>query len=238
MSFALHASRAVCRVLDALAAQGLTVAESDDFSAFKTRYEAFRGVPVNPAFDIGRQAVEGLWLALEDQNGACCGIQEVRFLGPAAGDLASHLAVRLEDFVPLGHGVAAATSQVVSAAAQGMRGTLAYHGEFYIAPAYRRRGLAALTIRLGQLAAWLSWRPDIFFGITVPASSSQAFADRMGYGGFEKRAIVWRDAAGTHRYDEGLVWSGPAHLRALSKAPVPGRRWPATHLALSRAAEQ
>lgn len=236
MSFVLHASRAVCRLLDVLAAQGLTVAESDDFCAFKTRYEAFRGVPVNPAFDIGRQAVEGFWLALEDENGTCCGIQAVRFLGPAAGDLASHLAVRLEDFVPLGHGVAAATSQVVSAAAQGMRGTLAYHGEFYLAPAYRRRGLAALTIRLGQLAAWLSWRPDIFFGITVPASSSQAFADRMGYGGFEKRAIVWRDAAGTHRYDEGLVWSGPAHLRALSKAPVRGRS--PSDLALSRATEQ
>jgi len=219
MSFVLHASRAVCALLEALEAHGLTVAESADFSAFKACYELFRGVPVNPIFDVERQTLDGIWLAMEDGEGVCHAIQAVRFLGPATGDLASHLAVHLRDFVPLGHGVEAATSEVVSSAAQGMTGTLAYHGEFYIAPSHRRRGLAALGIRLGQLAAWLRWHPDVFFGITIPDSSTQGFADRMGYGGFEQRAIAWRDAAGLPRYDEGLVWSGPAHMRALSNDP-------------------
>lgn len=222
MSGILQACRAVAALAEAFQSFGFDFEEGDDFAAFKAVYEPLGRGPVNPVFDAARQPVTGFWLALRDPKGALAAIQAVRYLGDCGPDLYLHLVAKRDDYLPLGSDIDPWRSQIVSAAARALRGAGCYHGEFYVVPAYRERGFAGLLIRLAQLMAWARWAPDFFFGLTIPATSSQRFADRMGYGAFEQLAVVWRDAAGRHVRDEGLVWSGPAHLRGLSRAPFAG----------------
>jgi len=226
----LQASRAVAALAEALEAFGFSFEEGDDFAAFKAVYEPLGRGPVNPVFDAARQPVTGFWLALRDAGGAMAAIQAVRFLGDCGPDLYLHLVARRDDYLPLGSPADAAgappvdpaRSEIVSAAARAIGGAGCYHGEFYVVPEQRERGLAGLLIRLAQLMAWARWAPDFFFGLTVPATSSQRFAERMGYGAFEQQAVIWRDAVGRPLREEGLVWSGPAHLRRLARAPFAG----------------
>ncbi|MGF1610285.1 MAG: hypothetical protein ACFCUQ_12875 [Kiloniellales bacterium] len=222
MSGILQASVAVAALAETLEGLGFGFEEGDDFAAFKAIYEPLGRGPVNPAFDVARQPVTGFWLVLRDKSGGVAAIQAVRYLGDCGPDLHLHLLARRDDYLPLGSPIDPEKSEIVSVAAHAIGGAGCYHGEFYVVPGQRGRGLAGLLIRLAQLMAWLRWQPDFFFGLTIPATSSQRFADRMGYGAFEPRGVLWRDGDGRLLREEGLVWSSAMQLRRLARQPFAG----------------
>lgn len=215
-----------CRAVDALSARlaalGLSVTRSTDFAAFQVQVARCGRDPAASIFDPRRGRVEGVWLALLNRHGQICSLQAVVHAGRAAPDLAAHFHAKRNLYMPLGHGIDPWRSAVVSRVARGIAGAVCYHGEFFVVPTLRGQGVAAVAIRLAQLVAWQRWRPEVFFGFTLPATTSQRFADAMGYGGFEHRTMIWRDAAGRHVRDEGLVYSCPQHLRALVRNPFLG----------------
>ena len=114
-------------------------------------------------------------------------------------------------------------SEVVSRAAAALGGLTVYHSSFFLDPTVRGLGLAALLFRHAHLMVWQRWRPELFFGIAIPNSRNPTFAARMGYGGYEAEAFVWRSAdPSAPEVKEGLVWSDPARMQQLSRNPWDG----------------
>ena len=198
-------------------AAGFSIRESKDFTGFVEAHGRLRKAPVTPIFDPARQPVEGFWQAVRDSAGELCGIQAVVHAGEAWPSLWAHLIERREAYQPTGLGVDPARSEIPSSVARTVDGQVCYHGEFFLLPRVQGQGLAPILIRLIQVLAWQAWRPDLFFGLSHPDTSSAHFARAMGYAGFEPDAAIWRDALGRAVQVEGLVWSGPARLRELTE---------------------
>lgn len=215
MSLSRSERRHAAALRHGLIAAGLTVQKSCNLEAFERgRRQLGRG-PVTPVFER-RHRPKGFWLALRTASGGLVGLQAVVDLGGLGLALAEILAARRPLLMSPGIGVDPAASAVTSLVAQGIRGRAIYHGEFFLVPDWQGRGLGPDLIRLMQVEVWAAWRPAVFFGLTLPHTSSAGFARAMGYEGYEPEAMTWRDAEGEVVRAEGLVYSTAAHLEALA----------------------
>ena len=214
-SNALIVSAAAARV-------GIILEEHEDLAGFGEAYAALGRGPITPIIEAEPHPAVGWWCAFRDTEGRLVGCQGMRMLGSLEVDLYTHLVTRLSDYLPLEPGMAVERSEVISAVARELDGDAVYHSSFYLSPAVRGRGTAALLFRHAQLAAWQRWQPDLFFGIAIPNSNNPTFAARMGYSGYEPEAFIWRDEVGEEQVREGLVWSGRTQMRTLVRDPLDG----------------
>ena len=206
-----------------LAAQqaGVQFEIDENLDAFaKAKAELGKG-EVTRIFEADRTIGPGFWLPIREiADGQLVGLQAVRLWNENFPDLWTHMLVHRDLYPPVGMPIDPERSEIHSAVAREMNGSIAYHGEFYLLPTTQGRGLGPILLRLAQVVASVLYAPDILFGLTGTANTNPRFAHKMGYQSFEPNAVTWRDGDGSETEIEGLVWSGRARLRQLCQDPL------------------
>ncbi len=202
-------------LLDRLAAGGVTVRIHEGPAGFlAANRKADRG-EVCPMMGTGQWRRGGLWFEGLDSAGQFCHLQAARPVDPRPISLAAHLADRLGLYAPPDL-VGRARDQAKSQVSKDLRGPICYHGEMWLRPDLRGRDRGAALIHLLILESFLRFDFGLLFGITMPHTSNEAFAIKMGYAGFEAGVFEWQDRDRQPLKTEGLVWSLAADMPALA----------------------
>lgn len=178
--------------------------------------EAGRG-PLTPITDPNRVEIEkgGFFsVAGRDAGGRLCHIQSARLIDLEGETLAENLIGWRDLYCSQGLDLAPWSSRVESPVSWRLRGGAAYQGEMWLAPQWRGVKLAPRLILFMMMETLRAWWPDFIFALTLPVTSNQHFARRVGYEDCEPEAFSWHRADGELVRKEGLVWAERAHLLA------------------------
>ena len=189
-----------------------------DFREFYAVNRAAGRGPLTPILDAYKNDVSsrnGFWVLGENDDGEICHVQAARLL--PSGSVKDELECRIAAYASVGLGIDPFKSTVMTNCIDG--GRLVYHGEVWLREDMRGRGLAPLLIRFMMLVSLMNWRADVFFGLSLPHTSSLKFTSKMGYRHLDPVAVRWRDRRGEIVRDEGLVWSTKADAAAMLSSP-------------------
>lgn len=166
---------------------------------------------------LDHQVGDGLWFKIEDARRQVVFIHGYRMVDFLGDDIVRHVQRRMDLYFSEEMGLDPDRSSVkIGDAAGEVGGRCCYHGELWLAPSLRGLGLAGRLLRFGQLLAALLFRPDHFFGITVPATSNQKFAQAIGYEHAKPHCFQARDSEGRLVREEGLFWTSGTGVLARS----------------------
>lgn len=198
--------------------RGLDLSLGSDFREFHAVNRAAGRGPLTPildAYESDVSARNGFWVLGENEDGEICHVQAARLL--PSGSVKGELECRIASYASAGLGIDPNRSTVMTGCKD--TGRLVYHGEVWLREDMRGRGLAGLLIRLMMFVSLVNWRADVFFGLSLPHTSSPKFTSKMGYRHLDPVAVRWRDQTGETVRDEGLVWSTKADAAAMLSRP-------------------
>ncbi len=201
----------------AVEAVGLSIELRDDFDELRSNCEGSGGKgklsePFHPAF-MDVTAANGFWICGCTKKGKVRHVQAVRLdsLGQtSAGEFWTRNLRRIHD-VQVGTNHCPAAYQ--------MTGRVAYHGEMWIAPKRRRRGLAARLARIAQAVAYLRWKPDFMYGFVSNRLVQSGFPAQEGYQNMQPNAIDWIDVPNDINRDDWMVWNSRQDQEWLFRQP-------------------
>jgi GNAT superfamily N-acetyltransferase len=160
---------------------------------------------LTPIFDPDLSDIseaDAVWIRGLDANAEVCHIQAARFVG--TGSLRQHILANRALYMSRGLGISPEKSEVVFR--QNLSGRLVYHGELWLRPDFRAKGLGSELLVSMMKFCQSRWHFDYFFGLSLPHTTNAAFARKMGYSDIEPIGVRWRDVEGEPVRDEGLVW--------------------------------
>ncbi len=206
---------------DGAAKLGLRFEVSQDLEAFTAANDRIKDRSgLAGIFDprlLDHQVGDGLWFKIEDARRQVVFIHGYRMVDFLGDNIVQHVQRLMDLYFSEEMGLDPERSTVkIGDAAGEVGGRCCYHGELWLAPSLRGLGLAGRLLRFGQLLAALLFRPDHFFGITVPATSNQKFAHAIGYEHSKPHCFQARDIDGRLVREEGLFWTSGAGVLARS----------------------
>ncbi len=178
--------------------------------------EAGRGA-LTPVIDPDWVTIEDgkfFSVAGRDAMGRLCHMQSARLVDLEGASLAENLMAWRDLYCSQGLEMAPWSSLVSSPVSWRLRGTAAYQGEMWIAPQWRGFKLAPQLIVFMMMETLRAWWPDTIFALTLPVTSNQDFARKVGYEDCEPEAFSWHKENGDLVRKEGLVWAERSHLLA------------------------
>lgn len=175
--------------LDEVRRNGIWIETGSNFEDYrdilsKARPDHQLGVP----FDPKRQPLNpenSYWMAGYDADGEVVHTQCLKRLNLEDCSLGEYMAANLCEFEPPTGGIDySRTIYRPGPGAKSIRGTVTYHGEFWLGGQpgqFRGTGMSSLLARHAFLTAMQRWSPDYFFGLMAKSLVFKGFAARFGY---------------------------------------------------------
>ncbi|MEL6452445.1 MAG: hypothetical protein AAFQ19_14405 [Pseudomonadota bacterium] len=213
---------------DILVAQGIRLTIGSDFTEYSEIVAEERpmqklGAPFDPTIH-NLTKDNAFWMIGRNEDGELIHTQAARRINLGNRSLSSYLLRQFRSFPPPLPGVDLTRSRF--RATPGMHrisGTVAYHGEFWVAPEkgkYRGVGLAPVFGRTGMLEMLQRWDADWLYGFILNVVAYKGFGARIGYLHLEPSALKWvvdgRDAP----IDTFLAYNSREDLEYLLDIPL------------------
>lgn len=142
-----------------------------------------------------------------DSNGELVHTQAVRVIDQGGESIGSYFKKNSGLFMPVDPRIDPGMTRIRPSPGWHLTGdSFAYHGEVWIRPDLRKRGLCPALIRFAIAKTIAFFQPDNVFTITVPAVMNRKFVEAIGYRGFTSSCILWKSPAGTTIDEEGISW--------------------------------
>ena len=178
-----------------LQSMGVTITSGSDFEEYRELLASARpdhalGEPFEPTkYELTEE--NSLWIVGHDEGGEIVHTQAMKTLPTLHLSLAEYLTRNLREFEPSGMDIDyGRTVYRAGPGATRMKGTIVYHGEFWVGGSPRRGAL--LSPVLGKhafLTALDHWRPDYTFGFIAKSLAFKGFSARFGFMHNEPDAI-------------------------------------------------
>lgn len=196
---------------------GISLILDDDFRAFKRFNKCLDKLALTPNFDPDTSTLDsrhGFWMKGVDRMGRIVMTQAARQYDCNAISVAGlHETLRAFYTDP---GDQAETGEVCRSrapAAYAIAGNVCYHGELWLAPPYRGRGLTDPLPKLLMALVLLKWAPSYLFGMAQPGIVIKGVAQRYGYRNMQPGGMIWTvPSRGT--LDEWIIWNDLDQLYA------------------------
>ena len=218
----LAAARFVARVEGEIALAGLRVETSADFEALNRVCDNTAGKdPTSEPFSRSHFDVlpeDGLWVRGIDRQDRTVHIQAMRrdrLDGVSLVELWRRQLWRIH----VERNTGAQLGSAVAPAAHDITGTCVYHGEMWVEPGLRGRGLAGLLAQLALGLALVKWAPDYVWGFVAADLVHRGFPVTEGYMHMQPEGVSWHRAPPNIRSDDWLVWMSRADLIYLMARP-------------------
>ncbi len=142
-----------------------------------------------------------------DSSGELVHTQAVRVIDQGGESIGSYFKRNSGLFMPVDPRIDSAKTEIRPSPGWYLAGdSFTYHGEVWIRPDMRKRGLCPALIKFAIAKTIEAFNPDNLFTITVPAVMNRKFVEAIGYPGFTPSCIVWRSRDGTAVDEEGIGW--------------------------------
>lgn len=178
---------------------GVTLEVGTDFELYRNLLQEGRpdhelGVPYDPR-KSDASPENAFWIVGRNAEGELVHTQALRMLnmgGQTAGD---YLATRFRDFPPPVPDLDYARSRFrAGPGVKRMRGSVVYHGEFWIAPgadSLRGQGMSCVLGRYGFYQAIQKWDPDHIVAFMAKGIAFKGLAERTGWMHTQPGAVRW-----------------------------------------------
>lgn len=189
---------------------GMTLTIHHDLADFAAAKIAARGLPTSPCFQSG----DGLWIAGRDRNGDIGHLQAIVFCALRS--------VHDELTDPSLRYAACDTAEPIVAVdcdLQGeIRGRLAYHGEMWLRPDFRRRNLAGPLGNLAIVSAYAKWRPDLIWGLIIPSRANAGYTTKVVAHRHWGPGVRWLARDGNEVLRESVCWLNGTEIEKTIRA--------------------
>lgn len=198
---------------------GVTIETGSDFEEYRELLAIARpdhplGEPFEP-MKYGLTEQNSIWMVGRNESGHIIHTQAMKMVPTLHLSLGEYLSRNLREFEPSGMDIDY-TNTVYRAGpgASRMKGTIVYHGEFWVGGSPRRGAL--LSPALGKhafLTALDHWRPDYTFGFIAKSLAHKGFSARFGFMHNEPNAVKYalKDSAETFEGTMGYMSSEDLH---------------------------
>ena len=214
--------------LDMLHGLGVDLETGNDFEEYRRllslgRPDHVLGVPFEPK---RQQLTEdnSYWIVGRDQSGAIMHTQAMKCLKLDDGRLSDYLYLNLREFEPSSMDIDYSRSSYrPGPGARRMRGSVVYHGEFWIGGKpgqYRGTRLSSLLARHAFLTAMQTWNPDYFFGFMSEGLVFKGFSARFGYMHTDPNAIRYVLNGSDEVLDGMMGYNANEDMRFILDMPV------------------
>jgi hypothetical protein len=192
----LAAVWAVTTLTEKLLEFGYTFEAGSSLSAFNAEKLQTREKPVTPFFGeklSGLNTERFFWMKILSREREVVGLQGYRcdYVDTNLSEWAPTYVIGLymrngEIFVP------SAVSSSKPTLANGIRGKLVYHGEFWVASKVRNWKVAETFSRLGMILSLIKWNPDAVWALSDKDMATRGHPGRMGYNYLESGFLRWQ----------------------------------------------
>lgn len=192
----LGVARVVVRLENELKDMGFEVEVGTDLVAFNALKLQLRGERLHPYHDpeiCGLPPEREFWMKLSDASGRVVGIQAFR-LDEVTTSLADWgpaytigLYMRRQEIMLPMHAMPPRNSIT-----ERIKGRLAYHGELWLDPEFRKRRLPLWFGRMGLLLCLLKWQPDAVWALAAQSMAMNGGMLRLGYSHLERGFFRWQ----------------------------------------------
>ena len=213
---------------DILVAQGITLTIGSDFDEYKELVAEERpmqklGAPFDPSIH-GLGKANAFWLIGRNEDGELIHTQAAKRVRLGRRPLSSYLMRQFRAFPPPLKGVDLIQSRFrATPGTRRIEGSVAYHGEFWVAPErgkYRGVGLAPVLGRTGMLEMMQRWDPDWIYGFILNVVAFKGFGARIGYLHLEPSALKWVVEGRDTPLDTFLAYNSREDLEYLLDIPL------------------
>ncbi|WP_299294961.1 hypothetical protein [uncultured Tateyamaria sp.] len=228
IQFSGNAAPFIATSRDILVAQGIKLTIGTDFEEYRDIVAEERpmqklGAPFDPS-QHSLTSANAFWLIGRSEDGTLIHTQAAKRIRLSGRPLSSYLLRQFRAFPPPLKGVDQRRSRFrATPGTHRIEGTVAYHGEFWVAPErgkYRGVGLAPVLGRTGMLEMMQKWDPDWIYGFILNVVAFKGFAARIGYLHLEPSVLKWvvdgRDAP----IDTFLAYNSREDLEYLLDIPL------------------
>lgn len=178
---------------------GITLEVGYDFEAYRAllmtaRPEHYLGAPFDPTLHE-MTSENAFWIVGRNHLGEVVHTQALRLVETSGQTMGEFLTHRFRDFPPSIPGLDLDRSRFrAGPGTKRMRGRMAYHGEFWIAPGendLRGKGVSCVLGRYGFFQAIQHWDPDHIFAFMLKAIAFKGLAERTGWMHTQPGALRW-----------------------------------------------
>ncbi len=196
-------------IKDQLTASGITLATADNFAEFEAACGQIAGKedisgPFDGAyFDIMPR--DGLWI-IGRQDGQVMHIQALRRDSLEGITLATYWTkqlARIHDGIP---------GERHAPGAFDITGSVVYHGDLWLDPAARGKGVAPLCCKLAHGLAMIKWAPDYIYSFMSDKLIRSGFHVRKGFAKSHPGAIDWIKPPADIDPADWLIWNSMEDL--------------------------
>lgn len=228
VQFPANAAPFIATSRNILVAQGITLTIGSDFTEYKEIVADERamqklGAPFDPDQHLLNPS-NAFWLIGRNADGDLIHTQAAKRVRLTHKSLAAYLMRNFRSYPPPLRGVDLAHSRFrATPGAHRIAGTVAYHGEFWIAPdhgTYRGAGLAPVFGRTCMLEMMQRWDPDYLFGFILNQVAFKGFGARIGYMHLEPSALKWVVSGRDAPIDTFLAYNSRDDLEYLLDIPL------------------
>ena len=205
-----------------VARYGIKVSLETDFHQFKALHRMTGKRPLTPNFDPDTSFLldsDGFWMMGWDRSGQIVMTQAARLYDCQAMSVADlHQSLHAFYTMPARHAEQGETCRSQALAAHSIRGHVCYHGELWLAPAYRGLCLTDPLAKLLMVIVLFRWAPDYLFGMAQPGICTKGVAARYGYRNMQPGGMIWTvPSQGT--LDEWIIWNNREQLHRVVRQP-------------------
>lgn len=178
---------------------GVTLEVGYDFEEYRSllaeaRPEHELGAPYDPnVHNMTRH--NALWIVGRNLDGEIVHTQAIRMLEMQGQTVGEYFTNRFREFPPSVPGLDLQRSRFrAGPGAKRMRGSVAYHGEFWIAPgadSLRGQGMSCVLGRYGFFEAIQHWDPDHMVAFMAKGIAFKGLAERTGWMHTQPGALRW-----------------------------------------------
>jgi hypothetical protein len=167
-----------------IARYGIAISLETDFHQFKALHRLIGKRPLTPNFDPDTSFLsheDGFWMKGENPSGQIVLTQAARLYDCEIVSVAAlHQSLQAFYTMPARHAEPGETCRSLAPAAHTLRGHVCYHGELWLAPAYRGLLLSDPVAKLLMAIVLFRWAPDYLFGMAQPGICTKGVAARYG----------------------------------------------------------
>jgi hypothetical protein len=189
----------VTEMVNDLSQNGYAVTVSSDMKKLDATKHATRGYRVGPMHDVDVCNFDGeraFWMQLQDDEGKAVGLQAFRFdqIDTSLADWLPNYMIgvymRRQELMVPSH-----ANAPMGSVAEGLRGSLVYHGELWLDKHVKARNVFDSFTRLGLFLAVIKWNPDAVWALTSEQMARHGHLGRIGYTTIERGILRWQWAS-------------------------------------------
>lgn len=205
-----------------LFATGIQLSLENDFHQLKEIGKTLDKLPLTPNFDPDVNDVgpaNGFWMKGTDVTGEVVFTQAARMYDCSAKTLAIlHQSLHAFYTSPEQSAEEGETCVCEAPATHSMTGQISYHGEIWLKPCFRKRGLTESLPRLMLALILMRWGPDYVFGMAQPGICHKGVGARYGYRHMQPHGMIW-DVPSTGILDEWVIWNDYDDIKKVLMRP-------------------